>query len=373
MDTNQQIQNALDALNANPMFHMSLASKELFHSNFLYWLWKLDAKKFLTLLDKLSEDKSSECKDYFGKKDPKTIEVKREYQHFDLCVLEKGTNKVLLVIENKVKSIPYVEQLNEYTGKLDGDCKKVLLTLMQEFPDIENIRNDKWIITDYNLLAIRIKECFSSITGSEETFIDHYLEFIKQLNGLVKEWLNDYNNRKLVLLNEDIHNAAYELRLHDLYGKLYYSRMACEINKILSDEGLLNGWGMQRDKKISAKAEYTMMQPMITIAIPEVYKGAEFCIQIQGNHYRHAIARPKAKFEDVKNEFEQYEDVCDFWWTDKYTEKFNHFGGFIYKYWKLKEKVAKNQFKEINRDELKKRIIEDLTNLKNKISEWQNN
>lgn len=369
MATNQQKQNALDALNANPMFHMSLASKELFHSNFLYWLWKLDAKKFLTLLDKLSEDKSSECKDYFGKKDPKTIEVKREYQHFDLCVLEKGTNKVLLVIENKVKSIPYVEQLNEYTGKLDGDCKKVLLTLMQEFPDKNNISG--WEIKHYNDLADAISKSY--VDTEYQTFIDYYLEFIKQLNGLVKEWLDDYENRKLVLLNEDIHNAAYELRLHDLYGKLYYSRMAYEINDRLSKEGLLNGWGMQRDKKISAKAEYTMMQPMITIAIPEVYKGAEFCIQIQGNHYRHAIARPKAKFEDVKNEFEQYKDVCDFWWTDKYTKKFNHFGGFIYKYWKLKEKVAKNQFKEINRDELKTRIIEDLTNLKNKISEWQNN
>jgi hypothetical protein len=360
MATNQQLQNALDALNANPMFHMSLASKELFHSNFLYWLWKLDASKFLTLLDKLSE-----CKDYFCNMID-TIEVKREYQHFDLCVLKKGTNEVLLVIENKVKSIPYVEQLNEYTGKLDPRCKKVLLTLMQEFPDKNNISG--WKIKHYNDLADAISESY--VDTEYQTFIDHYLEFIKQLNGLVKEWLDDYENRKLVLLNEDIHNAAYELRLHDLYGKLYYSIMACEINDRLSKEGLLNGWGRQRDKKISAKAEYTKVQPMITIAIPEVYNEAEFCIQIQGNHYRHAIARPNAKFEDVKNEFEQYKDVCDFWWTEKYTKKFTHFGGFIYKYWKLKRKVAKNQFEETNIDELKNHISEDLTNLKEQISKW---
>ena len=62
MDTNQQVQNALDALNANAMFHMSLASKELFHSNFLYWLWKLDASKFLTLLDKLLDSEDYFCK-----------------------------------------------------------------------------------------------------------------------------------------------------------------------------------------------------------------------------------------------------------------------------------------------------------------------
>ena len=47
MATNQQLQNALDALNANPMFRLSMSSLELFHSNFLEWLFDLDHKAFL--------------------------------------------------------------------------------------------------------------------------------------------------------------------------------------------------------------------------------------------------------------------------------------------------------------------------------------
>lgn len=332
----------INALNANPMFHMSLASKELFHSNFLYWLWKLDASKFLTLLDKLLE-----CK-YFCNMNPKTIEVKREYQHFDLCVLEKDKpHNVLLVIENKVKSIPYVEQLNEYTGKLDPRCKKVLLTLMQNFPDKENVRNDNWIITDYNLLATRIKECFSSITGSEKIFIDHYLEFIKQLNGLVKEWLDDYENRKLVLLNEDIHNAAYELRLHDLYGKLYYSRMAAELKDKLASQGV-------NLSNISVSSSYSDQMPLFDVTIRNVIDTeTEFIIQVQGTSYRHAVARPNISYADLCKEMDAndplHNAVREIWWPDGYFIQkrrkgnlgYNKFdlknvkGCFIHKYIKL--------------------------------------
>ena len=47
MATNQQLQNALDALNANPLFRLSMSSLELFHSNFLEWLFDLDHEAFL--------------------------------------------------------------------------------------------------------------------------------------------------------------------------------------------------------------------------------------------------------------------------------------------------------------------------------------
>lgn len=393
MATNQQIQNASDALATNPMFHMSLASKELFHSNFLYWLWISDAKAFLKLLDNLSD-----CED-FSKMDPKQIEVKREYQHFDLCVVEKGNpHNVLLLIENKVKSIPYIEQLEQYTAQLNDfseksynklsrkvkaqtsydknkQYKKVLLTLMQNIPDEEKIKQDGWSIKNYEHLVTSIKSYSkhtTNINEDEKLFIKYYQEFIEQLNSLVQGWSDTFKIGNSVLLNENLYKVANELRLHDLYGKLYYSWIACELNTRLKNAQLLGGWGKNNDKSISAKAEYTKVQPMITIAIPEVYKGAEFCIQIQGNHYRHAIARPNETFESVKGEFENKKDVCDFWWTKKYTKKFTHFGGFIYKYWKLKEEVAKNQFTEQTVNDLIVYIIKDLKKLKQKKNDWQN-
>ena len=40
-------------LNKNPMFRLSLGSKELFHSNFLAFLWDQNPKAFLELLNDL--------------------------------------------------------------------------------------------------------------------------------------------------------------------------------------------------------------------------------------------------------------------------------------------------------------------------------
>ena len=320
MDTNQQIKNALEELNANPVFHMSLASKELFHSNFLYWLWKLDAKMFLTLLDKLSEDKSSECKDYFCKKDPKTIEVKREYQHFDLCVLEKDTP--LLVIENKVKSIPYVEQLNDYTEKLDGDCKKVLLTLMQYFPDKSNISG--WEIKHYNDLAVAIKESY--VDTEYQTFIDEYIKFISILHNLSTSW----NPDNVLITKQTIYKVFENLRLHDLFGKLFFSRVAAELKKNLVEQGV-------DLSNISVSSSYSDQMPLFDVTIRNVIDTkTEFIIQVQGTSYRHAVARHDISYADLCNEMNTNDAVQKMWWPDGYFIQKQRKGNLGYNKFELK-------------------------------------
>ena len=330
MATNQQLQNALDALNANPMFHMSLASKELFHSNFLYWLWKLDASKFLTLLVKLSGDKLSECK-------AKTIEVKREYQHFDLCVVEKGKpHNVLLVIENKVKSIPYVEQLNKYTGKLDENCKKVLLTLMQDFPDKNNISG--WEIKHYNDLAVAIKESY--VDTEYQTFIDEYIKFISNLHNLSTSW----NPDNVLITKQKFYKDFENLRLHDLFGKLFFSRVAAELKDKLASQGV-------NLSNISVSSSYSDQMPLFDVTIRNVIDTeTEFIIQVQGTSYRHAVARPNISYADLCKEMDAndplHNAVREIWWPDGYFIQkrrkgnlgYNKFdlksvkGCFIYKY-----------------------------------------
>ena len=123
------------------MFQLSLASKELFHSNFLAWIASFPDRAsidhpFRKLMISLGADK--------GKVDkwPSTWHVAREYHNFDLCVLDripddyeedgceqewpdntkdgeiKSRVNLLLVLENKVKSIPYITQLHEYQDKI---------------------------------------------------------------------------------------------------------------------------------------------------------------------------------------------------------------------------------------------------------------
>ena len=130
-----------EILEKSPMFQLSLASKELFHSNLLAWIASFPDRAsidhpFRKLMKSLGADKEK------VDKWPSTWHVAREYHNFDLCVLDKipddyeeddcrqerpdnekgGKMKsrvnVLLVLENKVKSIPYITQLHEYQDKI---------------------------------------------------------------------------------------------------------------------------------------------------------------------------------------------------------------------------------------------------------------
>ena len=126
---NTDYKEAIEYLRTSPMFNLSLSSKELFHSNFLYWIWKLDSTAFKCLIAKLLNVSTDDLE--WGD----NWEVAREYKSFDLCVKDKSdelecynpgddnegnkqTPNIYLVIENKVKSIPYKAQLSKYVRKI---------------------------------------------------------------------------------------------------------------------------------------------------------------------------------------------------------------------------------------------------------------
>ena len=97
------------------IFQMSLGSKELFHSNVWAWLIGQDRefiKVFFT---------------DFDEKMYRFISVERETCNRDVIIwLQKQgyTNKdekYYLVIENKIKSLPTKEQLENYTENIDGN------------------------------------------------------------------------------------------------------------------------------------------------------------------------------------------------------------------------------------------------------------
>lgn len=49
----KSIDEIIQSLKGNPMFHLSLGSKELFHSNFLEFLWEQNPATFLNILNKI--------------------------------------------------------------------------------------------------------------------------------------------------------------------------------------------------------------------------------------------------------------------------------------------------------------------------------
>lgn len=233
-------------LNASPMYNLSLSSKELFHSNFLAWLGnnKETRQFFVAVIKELAEEIELDCNGEW--------EVAREDKNFDLCIREaikkikKGEEVVvgyryILVIENKVKSIPRKPQLDEYVKKIE-DLKGnkdvpnyLLLTLANEFPDKKSISEEKkWEIKTYANLADAMNNALCCIKEEDKgiyhkSLIIDYISFISNLNDLVEKWQANEkyaNNDDLGELN----------KISDLRAKIRFSSYCIKLQGMMIQE-----------------------------------------------------------------------------------------------------------------------------------------
>lgn len=106
-------------LNGQPLFHLSLHSKELFHSNFLGWLCEAHSGAATRALKTWLPERNDASGAHI---------VLREKDHLDLAVQLPGCAP--FVLENKVFSPPDEAQLDKYAaGKLAGLTDPVMLLL----------------------------------------------------------------------------------------------------------------------------------------------------------------------------------------------------------------------------------------------------
>lgn len=309
--TNKAYEDAIEYLKTSPMFNLSLSSKELFHSNFLYWLYIANKKAFCSLLNVIDIKTDSWGNDW---------EVKREYLNFDLCVIGSNGKKerLLAVIENKVKSIPTAEQLAKYNEKIKNkfesdDVPKILLSLTES-----DINVDGWRYVSYQCICSKLleSEFLSTFDCYAKRLITDYAYFVRSLIILIEEWKSDAedeNNiflldykereskneevsqdnttptREILSKNPDKYRKAKELRIHDLYGKYRTTILKGMLAKKLETNNI-------DTTKFTVQIAYTNSQPILEVAIKGIddKEPESFFISIQGQQYRHAInARDK--------------------------------------------------------------------------------
>ena len=170
-------------LQQNPMYRLSMSSLELFHSNFLEWLFDLDHEAFLKCFG-LTVSNSA------------TYTIEREY-HLgtdnadkqwvtDIAVFKNG--KMILIIENKIKSTPSKGQL-ENQKKLAGEyCKKVLLSLF-EYSVIEEKL--------YKFCKVLYKDLIDKILTNYESH-SQFVPYIKDYCKMLQKLQNILDNDPLV-------------------------------------------------------------------------------------------------------------------------------------------------------------------------------
>lgn len=413
-NTNKAYDEAINYLKTSPMFNLSLSSNELFHSNFLYWIWQVNKECFKTIINSLIGEKNYWEDNWEDNRKDTKLEVRREYKNFDLSivkVLNTATTEgeidntvnsvdnttsesdngdyttdglILFVLENKVKSIPYAQQLRKYNKKIDEhnevllkkkilekhekkqwlkkwhkeegneyvkelnysktECKKVLLSLTDAYPDIKLDREGEfkgWKKRSYDDYLSFLKAVADSETITCEEWDKYsniftdYREYVKNLITCIKEWdkFPKFNVEGTEFLDYPFLPTAEELRLHALYSKYNYAKLCCilmqklkadnEINRrkvqyIRKQDDIILLTGQDPKKKsqfncyndcfdnevlIGVGYDYTNMKPLLEVKVVKKTNDDNkliYIIQVQGDKYEHGIIR-KGTRREVKN------------------------------------------------------------------------
>ena len=279
-----------EALRTSPLFNLSLCSKELFHSNFLYWLGTTHCALFVAVCKELG------CKVNWNAS-PENI--KREYCNLDLCAC--CDRQITFILENKVKSIPQKSQLDRYVRENNPQTDNlILLSLATEFPDKESILNDGlWKIRSYKDLCEAISKHKNLLEGDSYALalVEDYCSFINNLHQLSQTWL--LKKESYFLLPKDEKKEIEELRIGDLMDKIWYSQLCASLNKYIMDKFHLetvSGYGIEAIAKTEGNIlntvytnwGFTHGQGLLEAKL-KINNDYVLLIQIQGNRYEHGI------------------------------------------------------------------------------------
>lgn len=217
----------VEKLKENPIYAMSLTSKELFHSNMWAWLFERNieyARIFFPNLQKIQGN------------------VEREQNNRDVTIWQAGNETEkdeAFVIENKFKSLPYKEQLiryqNEIENSKDKKGKKLICGVVTGLYEPTFINDDelfKWSFMSYKEIGEKIREVAEQVEINDtfdKELISKYSEMIIDLYNLLTDKISKHGN-KWAPFDGDCEN----LRINDIYNKLMCSRLEKAIKDNIS-------------------------------------------------------------------------------------------------------------------------------------------
>ncbi len=262
------------ALDAEPLFHMSLGSKELFHSNFIAWFARKYADEACAVLGPWAGAASSGDQHRVG----------REEGDLDLVIELPGHNP--LVVENKVFSMPDERQLERYAqgpvAKMKRRPALVLLSLANPGWKEDEYRglHGTWRHVGYDSLRRALLGCVGRLRRSEPYDADtvqHYCELVRLLVEL-KDLVAIHDNGELIPLSAEAAVELARVRVADHAQKLRMHQIGARLRALLTAEV----------DDVEIRCDYTSGGPLIDAFVP--FKGGNRVgWQYQGGQFRLAI------------------------------------------------------------------------------------
>lgn len=317
-------------LQANPVLHMSLHSKELFHSNVLGWLVETYPELGRQLFEPWLRPDPAQSQ----------LRVRREHHNLDLVIELPGHQA--LVIENKVFSLPDTRQLERYDQQnlpkagLDG-ATRVLLSLA----DPGWAQWQGWQLLTYAVLAERIDALLPELTAR-----DHFAgELVRRYAGLVKDLVRVadltavHSDDEPYDLDEDRVELLRPLRLHHAMQRLRARQLMNRIEGMYAEHGAQASWTEVEIRNST----------VLLIAAWKLPTGDEIGWQLQASAWRRFLLVPekllgaqakagRAAYAESKHpgwfDFSREQELGPF--TQMPKVGFNHYDpDFVYRYLKV--------------------------------------
>lgn len=244
MDNNLNCNKELKELQENPMFKFSMSSLELFHSNFLEWLFDQNYSAFLKCFGiEVETNKEYTIAREFCLGSSKN-DGKNKKWVTDIAVFAKDKNNIdekcedkpILIIENKIKSLPSNGQLESQAYFAGTRCKKVLLTLF-ELPTDYPLNGFTYI--EYIELIEKIRELYESDTYFDP-YIKDYCEMVKALRCIIDEDDVVIKNKEGIFAFNETSNLE-KCGMQDASRKYQAARLLQRVERQLIENGEYKG------------------------------------------------------------------------------------------------------------------------------------
>ncbi len=328
----QELKQEVDILQKNPLFHMSLASKELFHSNFIAWIIEEETPFMNKVFSKyLKKIKIKDNKGY----------VEREKKNFDLLIHTEEGNEIL--IENKVKSYASKDQLEKYIKKTDSNNTiYVLLTTINP-----NFKIKDWVILNYEELLENMKQNISLIKKNIH-YVNDYLKLIESIVRLHKLFEKSFNEKQLLFFGGgEFYRELQKIRMHDIYHKfIYHHKLKNLIDDLVEDENIQTGYYFSHGV---AKTDCYMLTKFSNEKEGGLFfqlDDNKLCLYLVGdvNNKITEAKEVKSYYNILKTILEKYSSKFDSKQEKRLVwEKWNKFGNeYKYKYLALNESFTKD-------------------------------
>lgn len=267
-------------LQQNPMYRLSMSSLELFHSNFLEWLFDIDHEAFLKCFDLTVDDSS-------------TYTIEREY-HLgideagkqwvtDIAVFKNGN--LILIIENKIKSTPSKGQLENQSAlaeKKAQGCKKVLLSLFEY--SVSKDESNVFGIVLYGELCGKILDNYLDNYKSHlpsNLYINDYCKMLERLQDvidkdpLVKDWQDGHYTA---------HMFSKKLEIYDMMDAFRKYQAASLVNKFeqrFIETNPTTGMSLYKNTRLPMTCEHSLNHKRACATIAYELNHGTLCVGVQ--------------------------------------------------------------------------------------------